>query len=578
MARSVEDYLLKIQLQVQNDRALKQLTANLEKTAKAAPSVQRGMRTASASTRSFGNVAQNAGYQIQDFVVQVQGGVDPLRAMSQQLPQMTVGLGAWGAAIGLVVAAMPTLIALMNDGEEAARDWDEVLADLEASLSAMTDVSSGLDFDGWNENWNKATQAVKETELQLLRFRQSVAQANLDDAVRSLNSLVSAGENVGFVGESLARLSDFLPGLGFGSAEGAREYFGDVNLSEKFGIDRDTVDQVQALFESMAAGEVTAAEFQRTMLEITEQNPKATKEFRDLTQAVIDQAAAAEKLSQARAQLEAASNSLSTGVALPTGGGSGSSAPTDGPLPAVDAFIARMSDLNGIMVDYRIQANDYIQMQREVAENTPQATDAVADQVEGFSLAAEGVKLFDQSFETMLNGVLMGTRSLSDAFTDMAKVIIAQMLKLAAYKGIGTALSGSGGVLGEIGAAFLGANADGNVFDRGSVVPFARGGVVNGPTVFPMANGLGLMGEAGPEAVMPLKRGTDGKLGVAGGGMNVTINNMAAGVQVNARQGADGLTIDVVMRQLSDAISRGGNDLSSALEGTYSLGRGRGVY
>ncbi|XAI96773.1 tail tape measure protein [Synechococcus phage Ssp-JY39] len=45
--------------------------------------------------------------------------------------------------------------------------------------------------------------------------------------------------------------------------------------------------------------------------------------------------------------------------------------------------------------------------------------------------------------------------------------------------------------------------------------PFAKGGVISRPTLFPMANGAGLMGEAGPEAIMPLRRGPDGRLGVS---------------------------------------------------------------
>lgn len=60
--------------------------------------------------------------------------------------------------------------------------------------------------------------------------------------------------------------------------------------------------------------------------------------------------------------------------------------------------------------------------------------------------------------------------------------------------------------------------ADGGVLSGGSVVPFARGGIVDRPTIFPMAHGMGLMGEAGPEAVMPLERGSDGKLGVSAEG------------------------------------------------------------
>ena len=70
--------------------------------------------------------------------------------------------------------------------------------------------------------------------------------------------------------------------------------------------------------------------------------------------------------------------------------------------------------------------------------------------------------------------------------------------------------------------------ANGASFSQGRVQPFASGGVVSGPTFFPMRGGMGLMGEAGPEAIMPLARGADGKLGVRtqGGGrpVQVTMN------------------------------------------------------
>ena len=78
-------------------------------------------------------------------------------------------------------------------------------------------------------------------------------------------------------------------------------------------------------------------------------------------------------------------------------------------------------------------------------------------------------------------------------------------------------------------------SAKGNAFDRGHVMPFAAGGVVSGPTVFPMANGgVGVMGEAGPEAVMPLKRTASGKLGVASAMPNITLVNQT-GVTATAR-------------------------------------------
>ncbi len=75
---------------------------------------------------------------------------------------------------------------------------------------------------------------------------------------------------------------------------------------------------------------------------------------------------------------------------------------------------------------------------------------------------------------------------------------------------------------------------NGGSFSQGRVMPFASGGVVSGPTTFPMRGGWGLMGEAGPEAIMPLARGADGKLGVRGGGagtVNVVMNISTPDVQ-----------------------------------------------
>jgi phage-related minor tail protein len=66
--------------------------------------------------------------------------------------------------------------------------------------------------------------------------------------------------------------------------------------------------------------------------------------------------------------------------------------------------------------------------------------------------------------------------------------------------------------------------AKGASFSQGQVMPFAKGGVVSSPTNFAMRGGLGLMGEAGPEAIMPLARGADGRLGVqSSGGQAVTV-------------------------------------------------------
>lgn len=97
-----------------------------------------------------------------------------------------------------------------------------------------------------------------------------------------------------------------------------------------------------------------------------------------------------------------------------------------------------------------------------------------------------------------------------------------------------------GGILQGLGS-FLGF-ADGGVIDAGRVQAFAKGGVVDGATAFAMRGGLGVMGEAGPEAIMPLTRDSAGRLGVradgAFGGVQVSmpITIDARGAQVGVAE------------------------------------------
>jgi len=113
-------------------------------------------------------------------------------------------------------------------------------------------------------------------------------------------------------------------------------------------------------------------------------------------------------------------------------------------------------------------------------------------------------------------------RSFGDVLRSLALRLSEIALK-AAFKpltdSIGNALAGL-----VTGAAF----AHGGVIRQGLPVPFAQGGVIASPIAFPLAgNRIGLAGERGPEAILPLARGPDGRLGVradTGGAVNVTFN------------------------------------------------------
>lgn len=113
--------------------------------------------------------------------------------------------------------------------------------------------------------------------------------------------------------------------------------------------------------------------------------------------------------------------------------------------------------------------------------------------------------------------IVDGSKSASDAFGDMARAILKQAFELAVINPIINSIFG--GVSGFNPLPSLLGSANGNAFSDGRVVPFANGGVVSSPTMFPMRGAqAGLMGEAGPEAIMPLKRGKGGKLGVVAEG------------------------------------------------------------
>ena len=175
-------------------------------------------------------------------------------------------------------------------------------------------------------------------------------------------------------------------------------------------------------------------------------------------------------------------------------------------------------------------------------------------------------------FGTKMKDAIEGfARSASDAFADLVvdgkanfeelakswtKTLLSMALQQFAFQPLFNAL----------GSAFGPAptkSANGNVFANGRVMAFASGGVVGSPTLFPMARGVGLMGEAGPEAIMPLQR-IGGKLGVRSSSSPTIVNviDQRSGgerAQVRETQGPDGSKqIDVlILDKVEGAIGRG---------------------
>lgn len=176
---------------------------------------------------------------------------------------------------------------------------------------------------------------------------------------------------------------------------------------------------------------------------------------------------------------------------------------------------------------------------------------------ETFAATGQDVASLDRGLSRGLNRAIRGAvidgDSLSVSLENLGETMVNSVFN-AALRPVADQL---GGLVSQgVGGLFNGllGFADGGSFAQGRVTPFASGGIVNGPTMFPMRGGTGLMGEAGPEAIMPLARGADGKLGVrtqGGGDVRVVMNISTPDAEGFRRSQAQ------IAAQVGRAISRG---------------------
>lgn len=162
-------------------------------------------------------------------------------------------------------------------------------------------------------------------------------------------------------------------------------------------------------------------------------------------------------------------------------------------------YVRQLEEIRRLQRAGKLSGAQALEAEFKVQEKIQEALGGVVDSTKD---AKDAAKDLGMTFQSALEDVILEGGKARDVIgalvEDMARVAIRKKL-----------------IEPLVGWAVSLFAADGKVFDRGRVQPFAAGGVVDRPTAFPFAGGVGLMGEAGPEAIMPLKRGRDGKLGVS---------------------------------------------------------------
>ena len=243
---------------------------------------------------------------------------------------------------------------------------------------------------------------------------------------------------------------------------------------------------------------------------------------------------------------------------------------------------AELDALNQAYDEGRISVETYSQVQEKLSHDLVTVGDSLSNLnddahkfheefVQAISRASEAASAALVDFATGAEGNFqeMFTTILKQFATFIVQMKIMQPLFQAAL----------GGLEGYASGFFK--SAKGSAFDQGgNVIPFARGGVVQTPTLFAFAQGTGLMGEAGPEAIMPLARTTRGDLGVksAGGGSsgtNVYVINNARGAKAQTTQQKrpdGGVDIKVMVEDAVDQ-AFGSGRFDTTMQGIYGLRR-----
>jgi hypothetical protein len=529
-----ETYDVLLRVKSEGDEQLKQLSRALvtvQQTAKAAGNqlVQTNNQVSGSTDRlRFG--FQNLGFQAQDFAVQVAGGTTALRAFSQQMPQ----------AIGAVQGMLSSTSKL---GAFLGGPWGVALG---VASAVMGPLIAKL-FDT-GEAAEDATEKMARLRGEVSATAEAAAKLELDTALKDLGE---ANQTAGRGAALTARaIEQQLPKLRAALTEIQAQ-----NKLASMGLD--------ALYQKQKAG--PKAKVDRTA---EKQAAKDAKEAADLIEAANDgvlksfqeMEAAAKAAKKAQDDftrtLEQAAN------------------------PAL-AFADDLTKLYDLMDKGAIsqQALD-LAVQKSMQNlsdavgklnEDPQAAKIAARQKEAAAEVVAAWQSVGDSISDAFGQLVAKTSSVRQVVRSLVADILAQLAKIAITKFVARTFATA-------------AAANGKVFDNRGLVPFAKGGVVAAPTIFPFAGGTGLMGEAGPEAIMPLQRDAQGKLGVAAAPVSINVINNA-GAAVSVQETAPG-KIDIIIARAVEAsrmaiasdFRRGGSDVSRSVERAYGVNRGAGAF
>lgn len=205
----------KVQIQIDtkaNTAGAQQAQQSLQSLDKTANQTSTAVNTTSANTSKLGNVMGQAGFQVQDFAIQVSGGTSALTAFAQQAPQLLGTFGPTGAIAGALVAVGAIAAKVFMSMAENAAMTGEAMEDMSDKLKEAFSASAAKAIDDFNfqlKNSTEFAQTLRDAELQLKEARDQRAasdarlidsQLKLDEAaikyLESTGQIVNAEEQL----------------------------------------------------------------------------------------------------------------------------------------------------------------------------------------------------------------------------------------------------------------------------------------------------------------------------------------------------------------------------------------------
>lgn len=237
------------------------------------------------TSRGFGNGLQNASFQLQDFIVQVNGGTDATRALAMQLPQMLVGFGAIGAGIGVVAALLPNMIALFGDSANEADSLKDAMSGMDDAISQVGRTVRSFDMEGLYEEFNAASTATRAATIEQLNFQRAFIET------QRLVSQKAFSESLSGIGDF-----SFLDKLSGGGTAASR-------VADDLGVTLDVAERLAPVLKGLRDGtEDVGSAFTRFGTQLLSGNKDAVAlatAMRDLANGEKDAYAASSALSEA---------------------------------------------------------------------------------------------------------------------------------------------------------------------------------------------------------------------------------------------------------------------------------------